>query len=193
MAETPSTMRALGTPAPEFELPDPTGAFHRKSDYQGKPLLVGFICNHCPFVKHVANRLGELAAELQRKGMGVVFVNANDTDSHPEDAPEKMAEFAKERGITVPYLYDQSQEVAKAYEAACTPDFFLFDSSHKLVYRGQFDDSRPGNDLPVTGADLKRAAEAVLAGRTPEGEQKPSVGCNIKWKKGNEPSFFTIG
>jgi peroxiredoxin len=193
MAETPSTMRALGTPAPDFELPDPSGKMHRKSDYQNKPLLVGFICNHCPFVKHVADRLGELTAELERKGMGVVLISANDVESHPEDAPAKMAEFAEERGITVPYLYDESQEVAKAYEAACTPDFFLFDAAHRLVYRGQFDDSRPGNEVPVTGENLRSAAEAVLIGESPKGEQKPSVGCNIKWKKGNEPAFYTIG
>ena len=192
MAETPSTMRALGTPAPSFELPDFSGKVHRISDYQGKPLLVGFICNHCPFVKHIADKLAELTAEFQKRGVGVVLISANDVSTHPQDSPEKMAKFAEERGLEVPYLYDETQEVAKAYEAACTPDFFLFDASQKLVYRGQFDDSRPGNNVPVTGKDLRDAVEAVLQGRSPREEQKPSVGCNIKWKRGNEPSFFTL-
>ncbi|MFW5811504.1 MAG: thioredoxin family protein [Alkalispirochaetaceae bacterium] len=192
MAETPSTMRELGTPAPEFVLPDPSGTLHRKSDYEGKPLLVAFICNHCPFVKHIADRLAELTADYVDKGVGVVLINSNDVTSHPEDAPESMAEFAKERGFPVPYLYDESQEVAKAFHAACTPDFFLFDRRHTLVYRGQFDDSRPGNGKGVTGADLTAAVEALLRGDEPPETQKPSVGCNIKWRRGNEPDFFSL-
>lgn len=192
MAETPSTMRELGTPAPDFALPDPAGRIHNKSDYAGKPLLVAFICNHCPFVKHIADPLGELTAEYQKKGVAVVLISSNDVETHPQDSPERMAEFAEERGFEVPYLYDETQEVAKAFQAACTPDFFLFDGDHRLVYRGQFDDSRPGNGKPVTGADLSAAVEAVLSGTAPPADQKPSVGCNIKWRRGQEPDFYTL-
>ena len=193
MAETPSTMLPLGTAAPEFELPDPSGKIYRKSEFQGSPLLVAFICNHCPFVKHVADKLAEAATYYRTRGVEVVFISSNDVESHPQDAPDKMAEFARERGITVPYLYDETQEVAKAYHAACTPDFFLFDKDHKLVYRGQFDAARPGNGAPVTGKDLTAAVEAVAEGKRPAENQRPSAGCNIKWKPGNEPGFATIG
>ncbi len=193
MAATPSTMKELGTPAPDFALPTPDGKTVSLSDYAGKPILVVFICNHCPFVKHIGHKLGELTKEYEKKGVGVVLISANDIDAHPEDAPDKMPAFMEEYGIEVPYVYDETQEVAKAYNASCTPDFFLFGSDHRLVYRGQFDGARPGNDEPVTGADLSSAVDALLEGHAPISDQKPSMGCNIKWKEGNEPSFFTIG
>lgn len=193
MAATPSTMKALGTKAPAFSLPASDGTQVSIDDFAGQPLLVVFICNHCPFVKHIGAELGQLTASYRDKGVGVVLISSNDVATHPEDAPERMPAFMKEYGISVPYLYDESQEVAKAYEAACTPDFFLFDAEHSLVYRGQFDDARPGNDDPVTGADLSAAVDAVLEGNAPLPQQKPSMGCNIKWKPGNEPSFFAIG
>jgi peroxiredoxin len=186
-------MKELGTPAPDFSLPDSTGKTIAKSDFAGKPLLVVFICNHCPFVRHIGNALGELTADYAKKGIGVVLISSNDIEAHPEDAPAEMPAFLREFGIAVPYLYDESQEVAKSYEAACTPDFFLFDSEHTLVYRGQFDSARPGNDEPVTGADLSAAVDAVLQGQPPLTDQKPSMGCNIKWKPGNEPAFFSVG
>jgi peroxiredoxin len=192
MAATPSTMRTLGSPAPDFSLPDTRGNTVSLSDFRGKPLLVAFICNHCPFVRHIGSKLGEVTADLAGRGMGVVLINANDVANHPEDAPAKMPAFMKEFGISVPYLVDESQETARAYEAACTPDFFLFDDRHRLVYRGQFDDARPGNNSTVTGADLSAAADAVLTGRTVPADQKPSMGCNIKWKPGNEPAFKTM-
>jgi peroxiredoxin len=192
MAETPSTMRELGTAAPDFSLPATDGSTVSLSDYAGRPLLVAFICNHCPFVKHLGSALGDAARKYEELGVGVVLINANDVTTHPEDAPEKMPAFLAEYGITAPYLYDESQEVAKAYTAACTPDFFLFDAGHTLVYRGQFDDSRPGRSKPITGADLTAAVEAVARGEAPRSDQKPSVGCNIKWKSGNEPSFFRM-
>lgn len=190
----PSTMRALGTKAPDFTLPEP-GADRTVSlkDYAGKPVLVGFICNHCPYVIHIGGKLGELTSRWSDQGLTVILINANDVEKHPDDAPEKMPAFARENGITVPYLYDETQETAKAYHAACTPDFFLFNRDHTLVYRGQFDDSRPGNDVAVTGADLNAAVEALLAGSEIPSEQKASAGCNIKWKPGNEPGFYTLG
>lgn len=193
MAATPSTMRALGSPAPDFSLPTPEGTPVSRGDYEGKPLLVAFICNHCPYVKHIAGVLGTRLAEYQSRGVGVVLINANDVETHPEDAPSLMPTFLKEYGITVPYLYDESQEVAKAYEAACTPDFFLFDAEHTLFYRGQFDDSRPANEEAITGRDLDAAVDALLDGGSAPRDQKASVGCNIKWKPGNEPAFFPIG
>jgi len=153
-------------------------------------LLVVFMCNHCPFVKHIQSHLAQLAREYQARGVAVVGINSNDVESHPEDRPEKMAEEIKAVGYTFPYLYDESQEVAKAYGAACTPDFYLFDRKRCLVYRGQMDDSRPTNGRPVTGADLRAALDAVLKGRPVPEDQKPSVGCNIKWKAGNEPTYF---
>lgn len=185
MAEQ-STMLALGTPAPSFRLPDPSGKFISSDDFAGAPaLLVVFMCNHCPYVKHVQARFVEMAAEYQARGVAVVGINSNDVENYPEDRPEKMAEEIKTTGYTFPYLYDESQEVAKAYRAACTPDFFLFDRDRRLVYRGQFDDSRPKNGLPVTGADLRAALDTLLAGGAVSPNQKPSVGCSIKWKHQN--------
>ncbi len=190
MVATPSTMAELGSKAPDFTLPDPAGKTVRLGDFAGAPaLLVMFICNHCPFVKHVARQLAAIGRDYQGKKLAIVAINANDTKTHPEDSPPRMAEEAKSQGYTFPYLYDETQKVAKAYGAACTPDFFLYDGKRKLVYRGQLDDSRPGNGLPVTGADLRAAIDAVLAGRPAPARQKPSMGCNIKWKAGNEPDY----
>ncbi|MHC4415801.1 MAG: thioredoxin family protein [Planctomycetota bacterium] len=192
MVETLSTMIPLGTPAPAFSLPDTAGKTVALSDFRDAPaLLVAFLCNHCPFVKHIAAGVAELAREYQVKGVAVVGINANDVERFPDDSPEEMAKEVKKRGYTFPYLFDASQEVAKAYRASCTPDFFLFDSGRRLVYRGQLDDSRPGNNVPVTGEDLRAALDAVLAGRPAPETQKPSIGCNIKWKPGNEPDFLT--
>ncbi|GMV94300.1 MAG: thioredoxin family protein [Candidatus Hydrogenedentota bacterium] len=188
MVLTPSTMIPLGTPAPDFRLPDTGGKMVSLGDFAGsKALLVMFICNHCPYVKHVADELAKLGKEYQGKGVGVVAISSNDVTTHPDDSPQKMAEEARTRGYTFPYLYDESQEVAKAYSAACTPDFFLFDADRKLVYRGQLDDSRPGNNAPVTGADLRAALDCTLEGKPVSGNQRPSMGCNIKWKRGNAP------
>jgi thiol-disulfide isomerase/thioredoxin len=185
-------MLPLGTTAPDFSLPEPkTGNSLSLGDFADAPaLLVMFICNHCPFVKHIRAGLAEMAKEYAEKGAGVVGINANDPATHPDDSPEKMVEEVADAGYTFAYLFDDSQEVAKAYRAACTPDFFLFDGDRKLVYRGQMDDSRPGNEVPVTGADLRAALDAVLAGRPVAEEQRPSVVCNIKWKAGNEPDYF---
>ncbi|MCH8210381.1 MAG: thioredoxin family protein [Planctomycetes bacterium] len=192
MVQTLSTMLLLGTSAPQFSLPDPDGKIVSLSDFDGAPaLVVVFMCNHCPFVKHVAPGLADLAREYQDKGVAVVGVNPNDVANYPDDSPQKMAEASKEYGYTFPYLLDESQAVAKAYRAACTPDFFVFDADRQLVYRGQMDDSRPSLDLPVTGADLRGALDAVLDGRSVAAEQKPSVGCNIKWKPGNEPQYLS--
>lgn len=191
MARTPSTMLELGTAAPDFALQDPGGVTVRLPDFGVKPaLLVAFICNHCPFVKHIQFEMAEFAAAYQPKGLGMVAINSNDPVSHPEDSPSRMAEEARRVGYAFPYLVDETQSVAKAFRAACTPDFFLFDRGRKLVYRGQFDSSRPGNGVPVTGADLRDAVEAVLDGRPVAVLQKPSVGCNIKWKPGNEPDYY---
>jgi peroxiredoxin len=191
MALTPSTMLPLGTPAPPFRLRDPAGKTFSRDDFQDAPgILVMFICNHCPYVKHIREELARFGREAQEKGLAVVAVSSNDVESHPDDSPEKMAEEAERFGYTFPYLFDKTQEVAKAYHAACTPDFFLFDRDRKLVYRGQFDGSRPGNDVPVTGEDLRAAVDAVLAGRPVPEEQTPSMGCNIKWKPGNAPEYF---
>ncbi|MFP4173047.1 MAG: thioredoxin family protein [Candidatus Hydrogenedentota bacterium] len=190
MVETASTMMPLGTEAPPFSLPDTEGKTVSLSDYEGsKGYLVMFICNHCPYVKHVRGELARLGKEYQDKGVAVIAINSNDVANYPDDSPEKMAEEVKAQGYTFPYLYDETQEVAKAYGAACTPDFFLFDGNKKLAYRGQLDDSRRGNDKPVTGADLRAALDAVLAGKPAPKEQKPSLGCNIKWKPGNQPSY----
>lgn len=193
MVETASTMQLpLGAQAPDFALPDTEGRIVRLSDFaQAKALLVIFMCNHCPYVKHIADHLAQLVKEYQAKGVAVVGINSNDVASYPDDSPQKMREEVKQRGYTFPYLYDESQEVAKAYRAACTPDFFLFDQHRRLVYRGQFDDSRPGNGIPVTGKDLRAALDAVLAGQPVPKEHKPSLGCNIKWKPGNEPEYFS--
>ena len=190
MAQTPSTMAPLGTKAPYFRLPDPAGKWHSIDDFKSAPgLLVAFICNHCPFVKHIRTEFAAFAKHYQKLGIAVVGISSNDVAQFPDDSPEKMAEEARTYGYDFPYLFDESQEVAKAYGAACTPDFFLFDKARKLVYRGQFDDSRPQNGIPVTGKDLKTAVDAVLQGRVIPADQKPSIGCNIKWKTGNEPAY----
>lgn len=191
MAQTPSTMLELGTRAPAFELPEPaTAKTVSIQAFAGRPMLVAFICNHCPFVKHIQRGFVAFAKEYQAKGLGVVAISSNDVGSHPEDGPEKMAEEARNAGYSFPYLFDETQEVAKSYRAACTPDFFLFDGEGGLVYRGQFDGSRPGNAVPVSGEDLRAAADAVLAGGRPGAAQKPSLGCNIKWRPGNEPDYY---
>jgi peroxiredoxin len=184
-------MADLGTPAPGFSLPDTTGVQRSLDDFADAPaLLVAFWCNHCPFVKHIAGGFVAFAKEYQARGLAVVAISANDVETHPQDSPERMAEEAERAGYTFPYLYDESQAVAKAYGAACTPDFFLYDRDRRLVYRGQFDVARPGLDAPVTGADLRRATDAVLSGDTPDEDQRPSVGCNIKWKPGNAPEYY---
>jgi peroxiredoxin len=191
MVATESTMLSLGTTAPQFQLPDPDGNVVSLEDIKvAKALLVIFICNHCPFVKHIRQGLSAFGREYGNRGLAIVAINSNDVENYPDDSPAKMKDEALEAGYTFPYLYDETQEVAKSYRAACTPDFFLFDAERQLVYRGQFDDSRPSNALPVTGDDLRAAADAVLAGQlVPEG-QKPSIGCNIKWKAGNAPDYF---
>lgn len=191
MTRTASTMVSLGTEAPDFTLPDVDGREISLADFaDAKALVVVFMCNHCPFVRHVIGELVELAKEYQAEGTAFVGINSNDVDSYPEDRPENMALFARERGMTFPYLYDATQGVAKSYHAACTPDFFVFDEDRRLVYRGQMDDSRPGSDVPVTGADLRAALDATLAGEAAPEQQRPSMGCNIKWKAGNEPDYF---
>lgn len=191
MARTPSTMLELHTAAPDFSLPNTVdGKTVRLADFKGKALLVMFLSNHCPFVKHVQGVLASLGAVFQKKGIAVVAISSNDVSTHPADGPELMKQEAKQAGYTFPYLYDESQSVAKAYRAACTPDFYLFDRNHKLVYRGQLDGSRPGNGVPVTGVDLTAAAELLLAGKAIPDGQRPSLGCNIKWKAGNEPDYY---
>ena len=194
MARTPSTMLELGTPAPPFSLPDCDGRVHTLAGFAEAPaLLVAFICSHCPFVKHLRNEFAAMARQYQPRGLAVVAINSNDVDAYPQDGPDGMRAEAMQSGYVFPYLLDASQAVAKTYRAACTPDFFLFDARRRLVYRGQFDDSRPGNGRPVTGADLRAAIDATLAGRSPTAEQQPSLGCNIKWRKGNEPDYFAGG
>src|SRR5664280_1906640 len=190
MAATASTMLPLGTTAQDFQLPDTTGSLVSRDDFARWPaLLVMFLCNHCPYVKHVAEEVVRLSAEYQARGVGIVAISSNDVAQFPEDAPARMGEVAAAMGFTVPYLYDETQEVARAYHAACTPDFFLFDADMKLVYRGQLDDSRPqrpsggGNDIPVTGKDLRAAMDAVVAGKRPDTNQRNSIGCNIKWRE----------
>ncbi|MBK7982440.1 MAG: thioredoxin family protein [Candidatus Competibacteraceae bacterium] len=191
MAQTPSTMSPLGTKAPDFSLLEPaTGHTVTLADFRGRPaLLVMFISNHCPFVKHIREAVARFATSYRSEGLACVAICANDAVRYPDDSPARIAEDAKAFGYSFPYLYDESQQTAKAYRAACTPDFFLFDADRKLVYRGQFDGSRPGNGAPVTGADLRAAVDAVLVGRPISSEQKPSIGCNIKWKAGNEPDY----
>jgi peroxiredoxin len=191
MALTPSTMLPLGTAAPDFKLPDTNGKMVSLADFEDRAaLLVMFICNHCPYVKHIRAGLAQLARDYVPRGVGIVGINSNDVANYPEDSPARMKEEVRAAGYIFPYLYDESQAVAKAYRAACTPDIYLFDKNRKLVYRGQFDDSRPGNGIPVTGKDLRAALDAVLAGRPVPPDQKPSIGCNIKWKAGNEPDYF---
>lgn len=191
MVRTASTMIPLGTPAPDFSLVNIDGRIVARDDFRDAPaLLVIFMCNHCPYVKHVGDALAQLAAEYQQRDVAIVGINSNDASGYPQDSPEQMIHEAEARGYTFPYLYDETQEVAKAYRAACTPDFFVFDADRRLAYRGQMDDSRPDSGIPVTGADLRAALDAVLTGdRVPE-PQKPSLGCNIKWKPGNEPDYF---
>lgn len=191
MARTASTMLELGTVAPGFRLPDTQGRTVSLDDFhEAEGLLVIFMCNHCPYVKHIRVALAALTREYQAKGLATVGINSNDADKYADDSPAKMAEEVAAAGYVFPYLYDASQAVAKAYRAACTPDFFLFDKNRKLVYRGQFDDSRPGNGVEVTGRELRAAIDAVLAHRPVNSDQKPSLGCNIKWKPGNEPNYF---
>jgi peroxiredoxin len=183
MAATESNMLALGTSAPDFRLPDFDGKQVALADFRdAKGLLVAFICNHCPFVKHVRPELARFARDYQGKGIAVVAINSNDIQAYPQDGPRGMAEEARSAGYTFPYLFDETQQVAKAYSAACTPDFFLFDADRKLVYRGQFDDSRPGRGTP-TGADVRAACNALLSGDAISADQKPSIGCSIKWKR----------
>ena len=191
MVRTPSTMLPLGTEAPDFSLMNVDGQMVSLSDLENSEgLLVIFMCNHCPYVIHVADHLAALAQEYIPRGLSVVGISSNDVSGYPADSPEQMVAEAEERGYIFPYLYDETQEVAQAYRAACTPDFFLFDKNKKLVYRGQLDSSRPDSGIPVTGEDLRPAIEAVLIGETPSEDQTPSLGCNIKWKAGNEPDYF---
>lgn len=192
MSATPSTMLELGTEAPEFELPDVvTGDQVTLADFEeSDALLVIFMCNHCPYVKNIKEGLVELADDYSEEELAIVAISSNDVENYPQDAPDKMAEDAENFGYPFPYLYDESQEVAKAYKAACTPDLFLFDENRELVYRGQFDDSRPGNNKPVTGDDLREAIDLLLEEGEILEEQIPSMGCNIKWKPGNEPNYF---
>ena len=191
MALTPSTMLPLGTAAPDFKLPDTNGKIVSLADFRDQAaLLVVFMCNHCPYVVHIRAGLAQLARDYAAKNVGVVGINSNDAENYPSDSPAMMKNEVEAIGYTFPYLYDESQAVAKAYRAACTPDIFLFDKNRKLVYRGQFDDSRPGNGITVTGKDLRAALDAVLAGRPVSENQKASLGCRIKWKAGNEPDYF---
>ncbi len=192
MAKTLSTMLELDTPAPELSLPDVVSArtITLASFKDDKALLVMFICRHCPFVKHVGHELARLGVDTRGRGLGIVAISANDAANYPDDAPQHLKEMAGELGFSFPLCYDETQEVAKAYKAACTPDFFLFDKGRKLVYRGQLDDSRPDSGIPVTGRDLRAAIDAALSGRPVDPNQRPSIGCNIKWKPGNEPRYF---
>lgn len=191
MVKTASTMLPLGTEAPDFELVNIDGRHVKRDDFRGaQALLVMFICNHCPYVKHIAPQLSILANDYMARGVAVVGINSNDASNYPDDSPEQMVHEAENREYAFPYLYDETQEVAHAYHAACTPDLFLFDKDMKLVYRGQLDSSRPGNGIPVTGEDLRRALDAVLAGQPIPEPHRPSIGCNIKWREGNEPDYF---
>jgi peroxiredoxin len=184
-------MPKLGMQAPAFELPDVrSGKTVSLASFDGQQaLLVMFICNHCPFVKHVRHELARIGRDYAAKSLGIVAINANDVASHPDDAPGKMQEAAAEWGLSFPYCYDETQQTAKAYQAACTPDFYVFDAHRRLVYRGQLDDSRPENGKPITGIDLRTALDAALEGRPAPAEQRPGIGCNIKWKPGNEPAY----
>lgn len=175
-------MVPLGSPMPAFALVDPDGRHFESPQLKDRPVLVAFICNHCPYVQHLADALAEFGREYQPKGLSIIAINSNDYRQYPQDTPEKMREEVHARGYTFPYLIDETQLVAQAFGAVCTPDFFLFNADHKLAYRGQFDSSRPGGDLPATGADLRAAADAVLTGQPPDRDQTPSVGCNIKWR-----------
>lgn len=189
MALTASTMLALGTKAPDFQLPNTVSGetISLATFADKKALLVMFICQHCPFVKHIKAELARLGKDYQRQSVGIVAISANDIANYPDDAPDKLKAMALEFDFTFPVCYDETQETAKAYTAACTPDFFLFDADRQLVYQGQLDDSRPSNGMPVTGKDLRSAIDAVLADKPLSADRKPSIGCNIKWKPGNEP------
>jgi peroxiredoxin len=190
MSLTPSTMLPLGTPAPDFRLPDTNGKIVTLDDFRDAPaLLVVFLCNHCPYVVHIRHQLAILTRDYQDQGVGVVGINSNDAANYPEDSPEMMVREKAEVGYTFPYLYDESQEVARKYKAACTPDFYVFDKERKLAYRGQLDGSRPSNAIAITGKDLRAALDAVLSGRPVADDQRPSIGCNIKWKRGNAPDY----
>lgn len=194
MALTPSTMLPLGTKAPELELFDvssqETISLHKFSSHKG--LLVIFLCCHCPFVKHVEREIARIAQDYQKQNIGIIAISVNDIEKYPDDSPPKLQEMAQRLGLDFPICYDESQNIAKAYRAACTPDFFLFNAQQELVYRGQLDDSRPGNNLAVTGKDLREALEALIEGKPINPEQKPSIGCNIKWKQGNEPDYYSL-
>jgi peroxiredoxin len=190
MSATASTMLPLSTKAADFSLPDTRGKVVSLSDFDEAEVLgVVFMCNHCPFVKHLIDDFVDLVRDYQDRGAAFVAINSNDVETYPDDRPEMMAKLARQKGFTFPYLYDETQEVAKAYRAACTPDFFVFDKDRQLVYRGQMDDSRPGNGVPITGEDLRAALDAALEGRPVPSQQKPSMGCNIKWKSGSEPDY----
>lgn len=187
MVAVHSTMLPLGTQVPDFQLPDAAGKLRGPADVaQAAGLLVAFVCNHCPYVVHIAPTLGERARQWMAQGLAVIAINANDIAAYPQDGPDHMTSFAAQHGWAFPYLLDETQQVASSFQAACTPDLFLFDAERKLAYRGQFDASRPGNNQPVTGDDLDRAVQAVLAGQPVPGEQSPSIGCNIKWKSSHE-------
>jgi peroxiredoxin len=191
VVKTASTMLPLGTAAPDFTLQNIDGSTVSRDQFAGKPLLVIFMCNHCPFVVYIREALAKFTTEYLEQGLAIVGISSNDVEKYPQDGPDKMVEEAADAGYKFPYLLDATQDVAKAYKAACTPDFFLFDADHALVYRGQFDSSRPSLDTPVTGADLRKACDLVLAGESVPGEQTPSLGCNIKWVAGQEPEYFT--
>ncbi len=192
MVLTPSTMLPLGTQAPDFRLPDVvSGQIISLANFADKTaLLLMFICCHCPFVKHIQQEIAKLGQDYQYKSLGIIAISANDISKYPDDSPENIKLMAQKLGFNFPFCYDETQEVAKSYTAACTPDFFLFDKSRKLVYRGQFDDSRPSNQIPVTATDLRQAIDCVLTDKLIDFPQKPSIGCNIKWKPGNEPDYF---
>lgn len=191
MVKTASTMLPLGTPAPDFSLMNVDSKTISLADFSdAKGLVVIFMCNHCPFVKHLADALAQFGRECQEKGVAVVGISSNDVANYPDDSPEQMVHEAENRGYTFPYLYDEDQAVAKAYKAACTPDFYVFDGDMKLAYRGQFDASRPGNDVAVTGDDLRKAVDSVVAGTPVPEPHMPSIGCNIKWISGKEPEYF---
>ena len=193
MVSVNSTMLPLGTAAPAFSLPDPAGRVHDLDAIaaDAPALVVMFLSNHCPYVQHLSRELGLVTQSLAAKGAAIVGIMSNDIDKYPDDSPEHMATHARVHGWDFPYLYDETQEVAAAYRAACTPDLYVFDADRRLVYRGQFDGSRPKNDVPVTGADLRAAVNAVLSGRPPTDDQFPSMGCNIKWRPGHEPAYFS--
>ena len=190
MSETPSTMLELGTQAPDFSLIEPaTDKMVSLSDYKDQAVLIAFISNHCPYVILIKDALSQFARDYQDRGLNVIAINANDVENYPDDSPEKMIDDVKSYDYSFPYLYDESQQTAAAYHAACTPDFFMFDANHELFYRGQFDGARPNSGTPVTGEDMIKAAESLLAGELQPANQKPSMGCNIKWKAGNEPQY----